>query len=147
MTAGKRAAARKQACFSAGGNAPVPHDLYRRLIPLVRQYDKGYGDIAQLYLYLLANVNGQPDNPRYMSAWPSVIKIAADTGIGRNRVPRLAGVLEAVGLIEVDYEQQATKRLKFYYPQYYSTLTDDEIHSRLKAMHSTVQTDALSSAQ
>jgi hypothetical protein len=147
MTAGKRALQRKQACLVAGGNAPVPHDLFRRLIPLARQYDKGYGDIAQLYLYLLANVNGQPANARYMSAWPSVLTIAAETGIGRNRVPKLVSVLEAVGLVEVEYEQQATKRLKFYYPQYYSALTDVEIHGRLKAMHSTVQTDALHSAQ
>ncbi|WP_412675287.1 helix-turn-helix domain-containing protein [Bacillus nakamurai] len=113
------------------GNAPIPHDLWRRLVPIAREYEKGNGAIAQLYTYLLAHVNGKPDNDRYMSAFPSVEKIAEDTGIGRNRIARLANVLEAVGLLKTAYDYASNKREKLYYPQYYSALSDAEIRRRL----------------
>ncbi|WP_255289107.1 hypothetical protein [Bacillus cereus] len=31
------------------GNAPIPHDLWRRIIPIAREYDKANASIAQLY--------------------------------------------------------------------------------------------------
>lgn len=142
----QRAGRRKQEALTAGHYQPLPNDLWRRLVPLARKYDKGYADIATLYTYLLAHVNGQHGTAQYMSAWPSVQTIAADTGIGRNRVPKLAAVLEAVGLLEVAYEQRGVRRLKRYYPLYYSTLSDAEVHANLKVMHSAVRTDALHSA-
>jgi len=28
------------------GNAPIPHDLWRRLVPIAREYEKGNGAIV-----------------------------------------------------------------------------------------------------
>ncbi|KMM54617.1 hypothetical protein ACH95_19780 [Bacillus glycinifermentans] len=117
------------------GNAPIPHDLWRRLVPIAREYEKGNGAMAQLYTYLLAHVNGRPDNDRYMSAFPSTDKIAEDTGIGRNRIARLANVLEAVGLLKTAYDYTLSRRNKLYYPQYYSDLSDEEIRRRLDELY------------
>lgn len=117
------------------GNAPIPHDLYRRLVPLARQYEKGNADIVLIYTYLLANVNGQKENDRYMSAFTSVERIAADTGIGRNRIAKLSNVLEAVGLLKTAYDYTTNKRDKLYFPMYYSALTDDQIRHNLDVLY------------
>ncbi|MCY8099449.1 helix-turn-helix domain-containing protein [Bacillus haynesii] len=117
------------------GNAPIPHDLWRRLVPIAREYEKGNGAMAQLYTYLLAYVNGRPDNDRYMSAFPSTDKIAEETGIGRNRIARLAKVLEAVGLLKTAYDYTLSRRNKLYFPQYYSDLSDEEIRRRLDKLY------------
>lgn len=117
------------------GYAPIPHDLYRRLVPIAREYEKGNVDIVPLYTYLLANVNGQRDNDRYMSAFPSVDRISADTGIGRNRVAKLANVLVAVGLLKTAYDYTSNKREKLYYPMYYSDLSDEEIRRNLDVLY------------
>lgn len=118
------------------GNAPIPHDLWRRLIPIAKEYDKGNATIAQLYSYLLAYVNGQTENDRYMSAFTSVERIADETGIGRNRLKRLSDVLEAVGLLRTAYDYTGNKREKLYYPMYYSSLTDAEIRRNLDVLYS-----------
>lgn len=117
------------------GNAPIPHDLWRRIIPIAREYDKANASIAQLYSYLLAYVNGKKDNDRYMSAFPSVDKIAEETGIGRNRIAKLSNVLVAVGLIKTAYDYTTNKRDKLYFPLYYSSLTDDEIRRNLDELY------------
>ncbi|MGG3428334.1 helix-turn-helix domain-containing protein, partial [Bacillus licheniformis] len=96
---------------------------------------KGNGAIAQLYTYLLAHVNGRPNNDRYMSAFPSTDRIAEETGIGRNRIARLAKVLEAVGLLKSAYDYTLSRRNKLYYPQYYSDLSDEEIRRRLDKLY------------
>ncbi|QNM43739.1 hypothetical protein DUT88_12905 [Shouchella clausii] len=114
-----------------GGNGQVPHDMWRRLLPIAMEYNRGYGAAAVIYTYLIANVNGQPDNDRYMSAFVSVDRIARDTGVSRNRVAPLCNVLEAVGLLKTAYDYTGNKREKLYYPQYYSDLTDEEIHVRM----------------
>ncbi|MGI2709054.1 MULTISPECIES: helix-turn-helix domain-containing protein [Bacillus cereus group] len=117
------------------GNAPIPHDLWRRIIPIAREYDKANASIAQLYSYLLAYVNGDKGNDRYMSAFPSVDKIAEETGIGRNRIAKLSNVLVAVGLIKTAYDYTTNKRDKLYFPLYYSSLTDDEIRRNLDELY------------
>lgn len=117
------------------GNAPIPHDLWRRIIPIAREYDKANASIAQLYSYLLAYVNGMKDNDRYMSAFPSVDKIAEETGIGRNRIAKLSNVLIAVGLIKTAYDYATNKRDKLYFPLYYSSLTDEEIRRNLDELY------------
>lgn len=99
------------------------------------RYDRSNASIFALYGYLLAHANGDSANERYMSAWPTVATIAGATGIGHNRVARLADVLEAVGLLRTRYDYRGNKRTKLYYPQYYSTLTDDEIVARLDAIY------------
>ncbi|HFK1514766.1 TPA: helix-turn-helix domain-containing protein [Bacillus cereus] len=117
------------------GNAPIPNDLWRRIIPIAREYDKANASIAQLYSYLLAYVNGKKDNDRYMSAFPSVEKIAEETGIGRNRIAKLSNVLIAVGLIKTAYDYATNKRDKLYFPLYYSSLTDKEIRRNLDELY------------
>lgn len=126
---------RKTDCLERGHYAPVPHDLYRRIIPIAREYDKGNAHIAALYTYLLSLVNGQPDNDRYMSAFPSVQRIADETGIGRNRIRPLCDVLEAVGLVKSAFDYTSNKRDKLYYPQYYCELSDGEIRARLDELY------------
>lgn len=117
------------------GNAPIPHDLWRRIIPIAREYDKANASIAQLYSHLLAYVNGKKDNDRYMSAFPSVDKIAEETGIGRNRIAKLSNVLVAVGLIKTAYDYATNKRDKLYFPLDYSSLTDEEIRRNLDELY------------
>ncbi|MEC1283014.1 hypothetical protein P9B95_04695 [Bacillus paralicheniformis] len=70
-----------------------------------------------------------------MSAFPSTDKIAEETGIGRNRIARLANVLEAVGLLETAYDYTLSRRNKLYYPQYYSELSEGEIRRRLDDLY------------
>ncbi|WP_145412492.1 hypothetical protein [Paenibacillus xylanexedens] len=126
---------KKARCLERGHYAPVPHDLFRRIVPIAREYDKSNVHIAALYVYLLSMVNGQPDNDRYMSAFPSVQRIADETGIGRNRIKPLCSVLEAVGLVKSAYDYAGNKRDKLYYPQYYSELTDEEMRARLAELY------------
>lgn len=132
---GHEAARRKSACLDRGHYAPVPHDLFRRLVPIAREYDKSNAHIATVYTYLLSMVNGQHDNDRYMSAFPSVQRIADETGIGRNRIKPLCDVLEAVGLVKSAMDYTSNKRDKLYYPQYYSGLTDEQIRGRLDVLY------------
>ncbi|MEI4801992.1 helix-turn-helix domain-containing protein [Bacillus sp. FJAT-51639] len=130
---------RKEYAMSPGngltGNAPIPHDLWRRIIPIVREYDKANVSIAQLYSYLLAYVNGNKENNRYMSAFPSVDKIAEETGIGRNRIAKLSNVLVAGGLIKTAYDYMTNKRDELYFSMYYSSLTEDEIRRNLDELY------------
>lgn len=126
---------KKSACLARGKTSPFPHDLFRRIVPIAREFDKSNADIALLYTYLLTNVNGDRENDRYMSAFTSVQRIADDTGIGRNRVAKLASVLEAVGLLKTAYDYTSNKREKLYYPQYYSELTDEEMRERLADLY------------
>lgn len=126
---------KKAESLERGFYAPVPHDLFRRIVPIAREYDKANVHIVTLYTYLLSMVNGQPDNDRYMSAFPSVMRIADETGIGRNRVKRLCDVLEAVGLVKSAMDYTSNKRDKLYYPQYYSALTDEEIRRNLDEIY------------
>jgi hypothetical protein len=117
------------------GYSTVPHDLYRRLVPIAREYGKSNVDIVPLYMYLLSNVNGRRDNDRYMSAFTSVERIATDTGIGRNRIARLSNVLEAVGLLKTAYDYTSNKREKLYFPMYYCALTDEQIRQNLDRLY------------
>lgn len=114
------------------GNGMIPHDLWRRCIPIAREYGgKRIADMALLYSYLISNVNGQRDNDRYMSAWASVPVIVENTGLNKNRVAPLSDALEAVGLLKTAYDYTGNKRNKLYFPQYYSTLSDEEIHANM----------------
>ncbi|WP_336766196.1 helix-turn-helix domain-containing protein [Bacillus cereus] len=117
------------------GNAPIPNDLWRRIIPIAREYDKANASITQLYSYLLAYVNGKKDNDRYMSAFPLVDKIAEETGIGRNRIAKLSNILVAAGLIKTRYDYTTNKRDKLYFPLYYSSLADEEIRRNLDELY------------
>lgn len=131
----REAARRKAFSLRQTGYATIPHDLYRRIVPIAREYEKGNVDIVLLYTYLLASVNGQKENDRYMSAFTSNDRIATDIGIGRNRIAKLSGVLEATGLLKTAYDYTSNKRDKLYYPMYYSQLNDDEIRRNLDELY------------
>ena len=113
------------------GNGMIPHDLWRRIIPIAKEYDKRAANMAQLYSYLIAYVNGNPDNDRYMCAFPSVKTINEDTGLGVNSIPLLSDMLVAVGLLVTTYDYVDVRKKKLYYPQYYTELTDGQIRQRL----------------
>ena len=132
----ERAEKRKENAMKRGHNAPIPHELWRVIVPIAREYEAGNVDIAVLYSYLLAHVNGQPDNDRYMSAFTSVDRIAKETRIGRNRIARLIDVLVAVGLLETTYDYTGNKREKLYYPTYYSDLSEAEMRRNLDELYS-----------
>lgn len=117
-----------------GGNGQVPHDLWRRIIPIAREYGKSNVDIMLLYTYLVANVNGEKENDRYMAAFPSVEKIAQDTGLSRNRLPKLSKILVASGLLKTVYDYTGFKRQKLYYPQYYTDYSDEQIRRNLNGI-------------
>ena len=113
------------------GNGMVPHDMWRRLIPIAIEYDRKLGDMAILYTYLMAHVNGDVANDRYMAAWPNVDTIVKETGIGKNRVAAVSDALEAIGLIRAVYDYTSNKRDKLYYPLYYSSLSDEVIRENM----------------
>lgn len=130
-----RAIHRKATALQDGFNAPIPHDLWRRIIPIACEYERGNTAIATLYTYLLAHVNGQTTNDRYMAAFTSVQRIADETGIGRNRIANLSNVLEAVGLLVTCYDYKSNKRDKLYYPLYSSDLSDEQIRENLSKLY------------
>lgn len=118
-----------------GGNGHVPHDLWRRIVPIAKEFGKGNVDIALLYSYLVANVNGQKDNDRYMAAFKSVERIAAETGLGRNRISKLSDILEAAGLLKTVYDYTGMKRQKLYYPQYYTSLSNEQVRQNISKLY------------
>jgi uncharacterized protein related to proFAR isomerase len=111
---------RKQAALQAqeSGYAPLPNNIGRDFLPRIVAQDKRNRDAIVLYVYLLAHVNGQAENPRYMSAWPTVEKIAEDTGIDKNRLTHLCRILTEAGILATDYIYSLNKREKLYYPLY-----------------------------
>lgn len=116
------------------GNGMIPHDLWRRIIPIAKEYDKRAANMAQLYSYLIAYVNGNSDNDRYMCAFPSVQTINEDTGLGVNLIPLLSDMLVAVGLLVTTYDYVDVRKKKLYYPQYYTRLTDEQIRYELSVL-------------
>lgn len=127
------ASRRKEYALERGMNGMIPHDLWNRIIPITREYNRATPDIALLYSYLISRINGQVGNDRYMSAFPNVDTIAKETGIGRNRVTPLVEILEFSGLLKTAYDYTSNKRDKLYFPQYYSDVPDDEIHANMRA--------------
>src|SRR5699024_2122518 len=95
------------------------------------EYDKRATNMAQLYSYLIAYVNGNPDNDRYMCAFSSVKTINEDTGLGVNSIPLLSEMLVAVELLVTTYDYVDVRKKKLYNPQYYTELTDGQIRQRL----------------
>jgi hypothetical protein len=113
------------------GNAPVPHDLWRKVVPIAKEFERGNVAVAALYSYLLAHVNGNADNDRYMSAFTSVDRLAEDMCVGKNRVSLLSDILVAVGLLKTVYDYAGNRKEKLYYPQYYTTQTEDEMRRNI----------------
>ncbi|MBT2682646.1 hypothetical protein [Bacillus sp. ISL-37] len=83
------------------GYAPIPHNIYRKLLPQLKaKYDgQTARDCLFLYGYFQANVNGQSEGSAYMWAFPNVVQIAEDTGIHKDRIKGLVDILESEGLL------------------------------------------------
>jgi hypothetical protein len=75
-------------------------------------------DAVLLYFYLLGFVEYRGGKERHMLAWPSVDRIAKDTGITKNRIKQLTQILEAEGLLETRVHFNGTRRQKIYMPMY-----------------------------
>ncbi|MED3832947.1 hypothetical protein [Peribacillus frigoritolerans] len=92
-----------------GGYAPIPHFIYRELLPELKdKYDgQKARDCILLYGYMHAYTNGQSANDAYMWAFPNVTQIAADTGIHKDRIKGLIDILVSEGVM-------ATRKIPWY---------------------------------
>lgn len=112
------ASRRKESVLASGLYTPIPHRLYREILPdLQRKYGaRDARDAIFLYTYLHAYVNGQSDKDVYMWAFLTVDQIVEGTGIDRNRVKPLCDILENEALLRTEMKRTATGRKKFYMP-------------------------------
>lgn len=79
LTVEQREALRqKQSVLNNGQYTPIPHWIYRELLPeLTAKYDgQTARDCLTLYMYVHAYVNGQSEGSAYMWAYPNVKKSA-----------------------------------------------------------------------
>lgn len=126
---------RKEKSIDNGGYAPMIHDFSRRIVPMMLEYDRKNRDAVALYSYLLAHTNGDPDNDRYMAAFPSVMTIDKETGINKDRIRYLSSMLEAVGMIKTTQDRTPSGyNQKLYYPQYYSDVPEHIIRLRMEEL-------------
>lgn len=103
-----------------GGYTPVPHVVYRDILPeLVGKYKKTEArDAVTLYMYLLAFVCGNKNDELYMWAYPSVKQINKATGIHGSRIAGLIDLLVNEGLMESNFVMWKGSRKKIYLPYY-----------------------------
>jgi len=114
----QQASVQKQRVLDAGGYSVIPHDIYRKVLPELRDNYDGQTarDCVLLYGYLHAYVNGQSGGDAYMWAYPTVDQIVEDTGIHRNRVSKLSDILVAEGLIKTERIPWYGHTKKMYLP-------------------------------
>ncbi|MFS0562610.1 hypothetical protein AB1K91_17930 [Terribacillus sp. 179-K 1B1 HS] len=91
------------------GYAPIPHWIYRELLPELKdKYDgQTARDCLTLYMYCHAYVNGQSGGSAYLWAYPNVSQINADTGIHGDRIKKLFDILTSEGVM-------VTRRIPWY---------------------------------
>lgn len=84
-----------------GGYAPIPHFIFRELLPELKMKYGGQTarDCLTLYMYVHAYVNGQSEQQAYLWAFPNVTKIAEDTGIHKDRIKGLFDILVSEGVM------------------------------------------------
>jgi hypothetical protein len=101
-----------------GRYTPIPHDIYRELMPALK--DKYDGQTARdclvLYMYVHAYTNGQSEGTAYLWAFPSVKQIRRDTGIHGDRIKGLFDILVAEGVMVVKYIPWYGHSKKMYMP-------------------------------
>lgn len=134
----REAWAQKQRVLSenGGGFTPIPHYIYREMLPeLVAKYDGMTArDALTLYMYLHAYANGKDTSDVYMWAFPTVKQMREDTGIHGDRIKALIDVLESEGLVHTEWVPWLGANKKMYLPLYYAkgtpkpTLVDSEGH-------------------
>ncbi|WP_449601050.1 hypothetical protein [Paenibacillus sp. Marseille-Q9583] len=108
-----------------GGYTPVPHDLFRTVLPdLHARYSKPDArDALFLLMYLHAYVNGTSANEYYMWAFPTVAQIRIATGIHVDRIKPLCDILEREGLLITKRIPWSGNTKKLYLPLFYSEIT------------------------
>lgn len=104
-----------------GGFTPIPHAVYREIMPeLVAKYDGATArDALTIYMYLQAHAHGKEANDFYMWAYPTVEQIRRDTGIHGDRIRPLVSVLESEGLVMTEKVPWMGNVKKLYLPLYY----------------------------
>lgn len=118
-----------------GGYAPLLHDFSRRILPILVEYDSKNRDVIVLYNYILSKTNGDPENDRYMAAFPSNKTINAESGVPINRLAHISNILEACGMIKTIQDRSPNGRnQKLYYPQYYSDVPEYIIRIRMEEL-------------
>lgn len=94
------AAAQRADLLDRGGYMAIPNDMLRKQLPfLVQRYGKDGSDAVLLWTYLRSYANGDRDSDAWLWSYPSREQIICDTGIGKNRLSRIIGILEAEGLL------------------------------------------------
>jgi hypothetical protein len=108
-----------------GGYTPVPHDLFRTVLPNLRaKYKRADArDALFLLLYLQAYVNGTSANEYYMWAFPTVEQIRDMTGIHSDRIKPLCDILEREGLLIAKLIPWSGNVKKIYLPLFYPEIT------------------------
>ncbi|MFJ7855285.1 hypothetical protein ACIQX3_21340 [Peribacillus frigoritolerans] len=102
------------------GYAPIPHDIYRKLLPELKEKYNGQTarDCVLLYGYMQAFVNGESEKDVYMWAYPTVTQIVEDTGIHKDRVKKLIDILISEGVMKVRRIPWYGHTKKMYLPLY-----------------------------
>lgn len=120
MNEKEKALNQKEQLLTSGGYAPIPHFIYRELLPeLKEKYDgKTARDCVLLYGYMHAFVNGQSEGQAYMWAFPSVVQIADDTGIHKDRIKGLVDILVSEGVMVTKKIPWHGHSKKMYLPLY-----------------------------
>ncbi|PAD35966.1 hypothetical protein [Terribacillus saccharophilus] len=121
----REAKRQKQAVLENGKYAPIPHRIYREVLPeLKEKYDgQTARDCLTLYMYCHAYVNGLSDTAEYYWAYPTVKKIIEDTGLHKDRIKGLFDVLETEGLMITRKVPRNGHAKKMYMPLYESKET------------------------
>lgn len=103
-----------------GAYAPIPHDIYRKVLPeLTAKYDgQTARDCVIIYGYMHAHTNGQSGGEAYLWAYPTVKQIREDTGIHGDRIKRLVDVLVSEGLLVTRKIPWYGHTKKMYMPMY-----------------------------
>ncbi|KLH97028.1 hypothetical protein AA984_22415 [Brevibacillus formosus] len=123
MEPGRTAAAQKHRVLSDGGGGftPIPHAIYREIMPeLVAKYDGATArDALTIYMYLQAHAHGKETNDFYMWAYPTVEQIRRDTGIHGDRIRPLVSIMESEGLVMTEKVAWMGNVKKLYLPLFY----------------------------
>ncbi|MED1802920.1 hypothetical protein [Brevibacillus porteri] len=127
----RMALAQKHRSLSEGGGGftPIPHAIYREIMPeLTAKYDGATArDALTIYMYLQAHAHGKETNDFYMWAYPTVEQIRRDTGIHGDRIRPLVSVLETEGLVVTALVPWMGNVKKLYLPLYYPKTEESHI--------------------
>lgn len=116
----REALRQKEEVLASGSYTPIPHAMYREILPeLAAKYDgQTARDCLTLYMYIHAYVNGETGKQAYMWAFPTVKQIREHTGIHGDRIKGLFDILVAEGLMITRLIPRHGNTKKMYMPLY-----------------------------